>query len=177
MQDNRRSSWSSLRSTLPERKPLMLGWRTPLSRDRSDYVVPVSSITSRSTSLRLVISQATAVSTMEPSCGFSPSGNTGQYEVQKWPKMTNDGRSSMVALTCGFTDFQRRPTTPRTFSQGGSAGSNPVGPGREELSRSPARSVRRCDTSRRSNMTLGEGAWLGMHGQSRHCCSWPPWCR
>ena len=57
MQDSSRSSWSSLRSTLPERKPLMLGWRTPLSRDSSDCVVPVSSITSRSTSLRLVMSR------------------------------------------------------------------------------------------------------------------------
>jgi hypothetical protein len=33
----------------------MLGWRTPLSRDRFDCEVFVSSITSRSTSPRLVM--------------------------------------------------------------------------------------------------------------------------
>ena len=32
-----------------------------------------------------------------------------------------------MALTCGFTGFQRHSTTPRSLSQGGSAGSNPVG--------------------------------------------------
>ena len=32
-----------------------------------------------------------------------------------------------MPLTCTFTDSQRRPTTPRSLSQGGSAGSNPVG--------------------------------------------------
>lgn len=35
----------------------MLGWRTPLSRDRSDCVVPVSSITSRNTSPRFVMEE------------------------------------------------------------------------------------------------------------------------
>ena len=42
MQDSRRSSWSSLRSTLPERKPLMLGWRTPLSRRQMTSVEGVT---------------------------------------------------------------------------------------------------------------------------------------
>lgn len=37
MHDNSRSSMSSLISTRPERYWLMLGWRTPLIRDNSDY--------------------------------------------------------------------------------------------------------------------------------------------
>jgi len=51
----------------------------------------------------------------------------GQHEVQKQPETANAGQSPIVPLTCGFMDFQRRPTTPRSLSQGGSAGSNPVG--------------------------------------------------
>ena len=45
MQDRSRSSMSSLICTRPEMNWLMLGWRTPLIRDNSDWVVPVSSIT------------------------------------------------------------------------------------------------------------------------------------
>ena len=41
MQDSSRLSWSSLRSTVPDRNWLILGWRTPLRRDRSDWVVRV----------------------------------------------------------------------------------------------------------------------------------------
>jgi hypothetical protein len=52
MHDSSRSSCSSLKSTLPEQNWLMLGWRTPLRRDSSDWVVPVSCITVSRTSLR-----------------------------------------------------------------------------------------------------------------------------
>ena len=45
MQDSRRSSCSSLKSTLPDRNWLTLGWRTPLRRDSRDWVVRVSRIT------------------------------------------------------------------------------------------------------------------------------------
>ena len=84
MHDSRRSSWSSLRSTRPERKPLMLGWRTPLSRDRSDCVVPVSSITSRSTSPRLVMCQDySKVCYRIRRTDARPRATLGQHEVQK----------------------------------------------------------------------------------------------
>jgi hypothetical protein len=36
---------SSLICTRPEMNALILGWRTPLIRDNSDWVVPVSNIT------------------------------------------------------------------------------------------------------------------------------------
>jgi hypothetical protein len=52
MHDRSRSSISSLIGVRPERNWLMLGWRTPLMRDSSDWVVPVSRITSRRTSPR-----------------------------------------------------------------------------------------------------------------------------
>lgn len=45
MHDSSRPSISSLGSTRPESIWLMLGWRTPLSRESSDWVVPVSLIT------------------------------------------------------------------------------------------------------------------------------------
>jgi hypothetical protein len=43
---------SSLKDVRPDRNWLMLGWRTPLIRDSSDWVVLVSSITQRRTSPR-----------------------------------------------------------------------------------------------------------------------------
>jgi hypothetical protein len=51
----------------------------------------------------------------------------GQHEVQKPSSTANDSQPQIADLTCGFTDFQHRPVTPRSLSQGGSAGSNPVG--------------------------------------------------
>jgi hypothetical protein len=51
----------------------------------------------------------------------------GQHEARKTSCLANDVRPRNRLLTCIFTDLQRRPMTPRTHSQGGSAGSNPVG--------------------------------------------------
>src|SRR5438477_13085451 len=73
MHDSSRSSWSSLKSTLPERNWLMLGWRTPLRRDSSDCVVLVWSITSRRTSLRSDTTPTIAKRTMGSRSTVRPS--------------------------------------------------------------------------------------------------------
>lgn len=51
----------------------------------------------------------------------------GQHEVQKSSVAANDSQPSIVPLACSFIGCQRRPAAPRSPSQGGSAGSNPVG--------------------------------------------------
>lgn len=79
----------------------MLGCRTPLSRDRSDCLVPVSSITSRSTSLRLVMEQPShdVLWSEDRDLGFARprSGTVSRVCPVSDPLLTNDTRRPATA--------------------------------------------------------------------------------
>ena len=104
----------------------MLGWRTPLRRDSSDCVVPVSSITPRSTD-RLSMSRTIANSTICPRAASrlefrnssdDESANSPQ-EVRKRPLMSINNQPLQNGVFAGQTpssgNDHRLPATREQF--------------------------------------------------------------